>query len=562
MKNLKELKKKTQIKGFLSLVLHAHLPFVRHPECDFMMEENWFYEALTETYIPLLSMFDNLVKDMVPFRITMSLSPTLCSMLADSLLQERYAQYLNRSIELAHKEIYRTQNERLFNKTARMYLDKLNNCKKIFLDNYDGNLLKGFKYFQNAGVLEIITCGATHGYLPNMQFNPNAVRAQIVTAVNSYTRFFGSAPQGIWLPECGFYPGLEKILHDSNLLYFFTETHGILSADPKPDFGVFAPVFCVKAPVAAFGRDVESSRSVWSAQDGYPGHPSYREFYRDIGFDLDLDYIAPYIDPIGIRLNTGFKYYKVTGKQEKEPYDRIEAMRIASVHASNFLFNREHQAEYLSSMMDRPPIIVAPYDAELFGHWWYEGPEWLNFLIRKIAFEQDTITLATPSDYLALYPSNQICEPSFSSWGEGGYSEVWLDKSNDWIYPHIHRMEARMVKCATEFTDPDKLTKRALNQMARELLLAESSDWAFIIKNGTMVQYAVRRTKEHIANFLRLYDEIVKNEIDSNFLSLLESHNNIFPEIDFRVYRSECGQILSGNKYKLTDEFEITNNRE
>jgi 1,4-alpha-glucan branching enzyme len=505
-----------QPKGYLAIVLHAHLPFVRHPESDYMMEENWLYEALTETYLPLLAFFSNLEQDRVPYRLTMSLTPTLCSMLSDSLLQERYIKYLTRLITLAEKELDRTKDNLELNNTAEMYLERFNRSMSLFRD----------------------TCGgATHGYLPNMQMNPNAVRAQIVTAVNSYRKFMDQDPKGIWLPECGYYPGLEKFLHEVNIRYFFTETHGILFAEPRPECGVFAPVYCNDAPVAAFGRDIESSRSVWSADEGYPGHPSYRDFYRDIGFDLDMDYISPYIDPIGIRINTGIKYHRITGKDvEKEFYIRSEALKTAMEHAGNFMFNREKQAEYLYSMMERPPIITAPYDAELFGHWWFEGPEWLNFLIRKIAFEQNNIQLITPSDYLEMFPENQISSPSFSSWGEGGYSEVWLNKNNEWIYRHLHRMEERMVELANTYPDSDGLLKRALNQMARELMLAESSDWAFIMKTGTMVQYAVRRTKEHVANFLRLYEDVKQNRINQNFVSLLESHNNIFPEIDYKVY--------------------------
>ncbi|NLD98582.1 MAG: DUF1957 domain-containing protein [Fibrobacter sp.] len=524
-------------KGYLSLVLHAHLPFVRHPECDYMMEENWLYEALTETYLPLLSIFDNLINDRIPFRLTMSLTPPLCSMLADPLLQERYLKHITKLIELAEKEVDRTGDLPEFNETAQHYLQRFLLCKRMFEYSYAGNILKGFKKFQDLGFLEIITCGATHGYLPNMQLNPNAIRAQIKIAAQSYEAFFDRTPVGIWLPECGYYPGLERFLSEVDIRYFFTETHGVLFADPKPKYGIFAPIFCKGAPVAVFGRDVESSRQVWSTQEGYPGDPNYRDFYRDIGFDLDMDYIAPYIDPIGIRINTGIKYYRITDKgTDKKPYNRDNAMRVAAEHAGNFMFNREKQAEYLSSMMDRPPIIVAPYDAELFGHWWYEGPNWLNFLIRKTAFEQNTISLITPSDYLDSYPTNQIAEPSFSSWGEGGYSDVWLHKSNDWIYRHLHRMEERMVEYARKYPEAGGLLRRTLNQMSRELLLAESSDWAFIMKTGTMVQYAVRRTKEHIANFLRLYDDVKAETIDPNFVSLLESHNNIFPEIDYRVY--------------------------
>jgi 1,4-alpha-glucan branching enzyme len=250
-----------------------------------------------------------------------------------------------------------------------------------------------------------------------------------------------------------------------------------------------------------------------------------------------MDYISPYIDPIGIRINTGIKYFSITNKSsEKKPYNRDIAMRVATQHAGNFMFNREKQADYLSSMMDRPPINVAPYDAELFGHWWYEGPDWLNFLIRKISFEQNSIKMVTPSEYLNEYTSNQVSEPSFSSWGEGGYSDVWLHQSNDWIYRHLHRMEERMVEYAKIYPKADGLLRRTLNQMARELLLAESSDWAFIMKTGTMVQYAIRRTREHIANFLRLYEDVKTERMDENFIVLLESHNNIFPEIDYNVY--------------------------
>ncbi|MFP4012595.1 MAG: glycoside hydrolase family 57 protein [Chitinispirillaceae bacterium] len=524
--------------GFLCMVLHAHLPYVRHPEIDYIMEENWLFEALTETYLPLLSVFENLLIDRVPFRITMSLTPPLCSMLNDELLQSRYCRHIDRLIELAQKEIRRTRNDPQLNRTANMYLERFLQYKQIFEQKYSCNILPGFRALQDAGVLEIITSGATHGYLPNMQFNRQAVRAQIEVAVQSYSDFFGRPPKGIWLPECGYFPGLEKYLHEAGIRFFFMETHGVLFADPRPTYGTFAPIHCKEAPVAAFGRDVESSRSVWSAEEGYPGHPAYREFYKDIGFDLDLDYIRPYIDPAGIRINTGIKYHRITDKNTKikQLYNHYEALRIASEHAGNFMFSREGQIRNASKVMDRPPCIVAPYDAELFGHWWYEGPEWLNFLIRKTAFEQNIYRMITPSEYLEIFPDNQVCAPSFSSWGEGGYSHVWLNESNDWIYPHLHRIEDRMVECAREHPDAQGILKRALNQMARELLLAQSSDWAFIMKTGTTVQYARRRTREHIASFLQLYSKVKEQRIDEGQLALLESHNNIFPDIDYRIY--------------------------
>jgi len=525
--------------GYLCLVLHAHLPFVRHPENDYMLEENWLYEALTETYLPLLAHFTTLHDDRVPFRLTMSLTPTLCSMLSDALLQERYLRHLDKIIELAEKEISRTAaGNPEFSKTAAMYHERFSQCRWLYEEVYGRDLIAAFREFQDQGVLEILASAATHAFLPTMQSSERAVRAQITTGVDAYRRCFGCDPAGFWLPECGYYPGLETILDKEDLRYFIVDTHGVLFADPRPSCGVFAPIVCTGAPVAAFGRDGESSRSVWSADEGYPGHPLYREFYRDIGFDLDIDYLRPYIDPVGIRVQTGIKYYRVTDRKSpaKEPYRRLDALRIADEHAGDFAAKREHQIRHLAPLLDRPPLVVAPYDAELFGHWWYEGPEWLNFLIRKIAFEQKTVALVTPSDYLALHPQNQRSEPSFSSWGEGGFSAMWLHESNDWIYRHLSRMEERMSECARRYPDASGLLRRTLNQMARELMLAESSDWAFIMKSGTMVNYAVRRTREHIAGFLRLHDDISKNTIDENLLASLESSNNIFPEIDYRVY--------------------------
>ncbi len=531
------MQQKGSPKGYVCLVLHAHLPYVRHQECEYFLEENWLFEAMTETYIPLLVILENLVSDGVPFKLTMSITPPLASMLTDALLQERYVKHITKLIELSEKECIRTKSDPAMHATAQMYRDKFRLCKNIFVDVNQCDIIKNFRRLQDLGVLEIITCGATHGFLPTMQFNPSAVRAQINVAVESYHDFFGRNPIGIWLPECGYFPGVERFLEDAGILYFFSDAHGILFAEPRPKYGVFAPVYCKGTHVAAFGRDIESSKSVWSSKEGYPGDVDYREFYRDIGFDLDIDYIKPYIDPIGIRINTGVKYYRITGKTDnKEPYNHIAAQEKAALHAGNFMFNREKQVEYLASIMDRRPIIVAPYDAELFGHWWYEGPDWLNFLIRKIAFDQSTVALCTPSDYLAENPRNQICSPSFSSWGHKGYSEVWLEGSNDWLYRHLHKMEERMTLLAQKYPQATEGLRRALNQMARELLLAQSSDWAFIMKTGTMVQYAVRRSKEHIANFNRLYEEVISDAIDENFLALLESHNNIFPNINYRVY--------------------------
>lgn len=530
-------------KGFLALVLHAHLPYVRHPERPQFLEEDWFFEALTETYIPLINVFDHLLDEGVPYRVTISISPPLASMITDALLQERYERHLNRLITLAGQEVERTRWQPEFQDLARMYLDRFQAVRHTFVDRYGGNLIRAFKRLEDAGRLEMITSAATHGYLPLMSLYREAVRAQVGMGVQTFARLFGHPPRGMWLPECGYYPGVDNVLAEYGLRYFFTDSHGIMHADPRPKYGVFAPIYCPSG-VAAFGRDMESSKQVWSATEGYPGDPDYREFYRDIGYDLEYDYIRPFLHEDGLRSNTGIKYYRITGKTaDKQPYVPWVARERAATHAGNFMFNREKQLEYLAEFLDRQPIVVSPYDAELFGHWWFEGPDWLEFLIRKIAYDQKTLRLVSPGDYLELYPKNQVAVPSESSWGYKGFHEVWLEGSNDWIYRHLHKAAERMTELADLFPQADDILRRTLNQAARELLLAQASDWAFIMKTGTMTAYAIRRTKDHLSRFTRLYESAKTGRFDEPWLRDIEYKDNIFPDMDYTIYRSAAGAV-------------------
>jgi 1,4-alpha-glucan branching enzyme len=530
------------VKGYLCLFLHAHLPFVRHPEQEHFLEENWLYEAITETYIPILNVFERLTLERVPFRVTMSLTPTLASMLKDPLLQDRYVRHLDRLIELSEKEIARTRFQPKYRGLALMYNKALLDIKTSFVSVYKKDLIAAFKGFQDNGRLEIVASCATHGFLPNLGINPASAKAQIRIGVDYYKKIFGRKPAGFWLPECGYYPGVDKILKEEGIRYFFVDSHGLLNANPKPKYSVYAPVYCPTG-VAVFGRDWESSKQVWSSKEGYPGDPVYREYYRDIGFELEYDYIKPYIHKDGFRINTGLKYWRITGNTEhKEHYRPDWARNKAALHASNFMENRLKQADGLLASMNRKPIIVAPYDAELFGHWWFEGPQWIEFLVRKIAAGKGALALITPSDYLAKYPVNQVCTPSLSSWGYKGYCEHWLDGSNDWLYRHLHHAIGKMIELVRANSAllgkkvSGGLVARALHQAARELLLAESSDWPFILKTGTMVPYAKKRIAMHIGRFTKLYDDIKNKSIDESWLSEVEQRDNIFAHMPCAGY--------------------------
>ncbi len=541
--------------GYLALVLHAHLPYVHHPEYPEFLEEDWLFEAITETYLPLLAAFDRLAGEKVPFALTLTLTPPLCAMLRDKLLCERYLRYLDRSLTLAEKEIERTRGQERLEENARFYLERLRACRYQYLERWQGDLVAAFRGFQDAGNLEIITCAATHGLLPLMENVPQAVRAQIAIACDDYRECFGRDPRGIWLPECAYVAGIDQVLQEANLRWFILDSHGLMYGQPRPRRAIYAPCFTPAGP-AAFARDRESSRQVWSAQHGYPGDPAYRDFYRDIGFELTYQQLAPMLEYAAPRKFTGFKYHRVTsrGSEEKDFYHRPWALGAVDAHAAHFMHERRGQIESLREVLDVDPIVVAPFDAELFGHWWFEGPEWLEMFVRKAAYDQNAFELTTPGDYLDEHPRQQMVAPSASSWGQNGYWEVWLHESNAWIYPHLQTAARRMVEAAraeakgeSDFVeraqrvgrapDPDDaLRDRLLRQMARELLLAQSSDWAFLMKTGTATHYAAKRTRDHILRFTRLYEQWKSGALDVEFLANCEWRDALFPDLDWKYY--------------------------
>jgi 1,4-alpha-glucan branching enzyme len=539
--------------GYFSLILHAHLPFVRHPEYPEFLEEDWLYEAITEVYLPLIFIFQSLHEAGVAPRLAVNVSPTLCEMLADKLLEERYTRHLENLIELAVKELDRNSREATeFVEASRMYVDTLTASLGLWNDRYGRNLINAFRELQDEGVLEIITCGATHGFLPLIS-TLEARRAQIDVAVRNYKKHFGRQPRGIWLPECAYEPGIEDLLKDAGIEYFISDTHAILYGDPRPRYGVHSPVSCPNG-TAVFARDLETSQQVWSAEAGYPGAPVYREFYRDIGWDLPLEYLAPHLHAEGNRRHLGLKYYRITGKgvpqQMKQPYLPSLAREKAAEDASHFLGERIKQAHELRETFEgRPPLVVSPYDAELYGHWWYEGPQFIDFLFRKLHFDQDSIAAITPGDFLDSGIPIQIQQPSASSWGENGYYKVWLNEKNAWMYPYQHDAERKMTELADRARhlayDARDTYVRVLDQMARELLLAESSDWAFQIYQGTTVEYSSRRFRSHIHRFHLLakmlpddasFEGLELSPEQLELLAEIESRDNIFAEMDFRIY--------------------------
>ncbi len=510
--------------GNLAFILHAHLPYVRKNEIN-SLEEDWLFQAILECYLPLIRVMEEaLSSDPDNTKLTLSLSPTLLSLFKDSELQSKFPSWINTRIELL-KEIKKEDKE------ASKFLLKNMEDQLIYWEECSGNIINRFKYLLESGSLDIMTCAATHGYLPILRENPETVIGQIKTAIRHHQNIFNVVPLGIWLPECAYYENLDKILSDCGIRYAVLDGHGILNSKPRPRYGVYAPI-CSKNGVAFFGRDSQSTLPVWSAREGFPGDPVYREFHKDLGWELPISKL----NEKGISSNRplGLKFHRITNNAlplgEKDFYKENLAHQRAEEHAENYLLQRSEQLKKLNISYKFKPTLIAPFDAELFGHWWYEGPVFIKNIFKNS--NKYLIKLTHLREILSEKPKLQICEPSPSSWGQGGYHNYWLNDTNAWIVPEITKAGSIFVQLNSKKLN-DRLSKRILMQAGRELLLSESSDWSFILRAGTTTELAKERIERHLSRFWKLIYSITRKEtIDFAFLESIEMEDKIFPELN------------------------------
>lgn len=512
------------------LALHAHLPYVKTDDSRETLEERWYYEAAADVYLPLLDVLNRLERDGVPFKLAMSVTPPLLAMLEDEELDAGVRRFLERRLELARLETVRLRADRAAAATAREYVRRYERLLKLFgeLDGGRGWLAR-LRELAEQGYVELLASAATHAFLPLVR-TAAARRAQIAAGAAEHARAFGRPPRGFWLPECGYAPDLDAPLLEETAEGAYT----IVQFPHGPQRGAFR----TPGGLTLLARHAPASGVVWDAASGYPGHADYRDYYEDIGFSLghdraaELDYIRPYLLPDGTRVSTGMKYARVTdrrgGPDGKQPYARGKALAAARRHAADWL-------RRLSQLDESPAPVVCAFDAELFGHWWFEGPDFLEALFRCAARRDGRrpVVLATPSEALsAARPEKLPPEAAgFSSWGRGGYADVWLQRKTDWMYPLLHAAEERMTAAADTAAAWARAAgggaagariERVLAEAARELMLAQSSDWAFYLDAGTMPAYAVRRFQGHLDRMGRLLGSLEQGRVDGGGMGDLE----------------------------------------
>lgn len=491
--------------GSLAIVLHAHLPWVRHPEHDRFLEEYWLFEAVAECYLPLLRQIRGWDRDRVDWRLSVGVSPTLVAMWSDPLLRSRTRRYLMERRELARSECERTTLLPPQQSVARFHAGFFDQVWQEWMACGE-DLVGAFSLWARTGRLELLGGPATHPILPLLAGEPGSLQAQLALGLGEHARHFGARPAGLWLPECAWAPALERPLIAHGVSHGVLETHGILRGTPPSPTSVFLPV---RSPggLTFFGRDPWSARQVWSRQVGYPGDPRYREFHSDLADEAEWESVSRFLSGAGVRSPSGLKYRRVTGgDSEKEWYDRSAALHAVQGHVLHFLLNRRHQLRLAGEALTRPPVAVVPYDAELFGHWWFEGPEFLDLVMRQASgfgIVPETLSAASAANHEAW-----SSQPAESSWGAGGHLGVWLDPSNADLQPRLRSAGSRMTAVARVAAaaggSRGLLLRDWARKAGRELMLAQASDWPFLIRMGTAAAYARRRVDAHLEAFERL----------------------------------------------------------
>ena len=552
-------------RGAFTFVLHSHLPYCRQAG-RWPHGEEWIHEAAAETYVPLLTTLCDLAEQGISPKVTLGITPVLADQLADPLVIEHFEIYAQDRADRARADVERfaqlgdQQGEVL----ARFYEEYYTRILRTFRERFNRSLLGAARSLQDGGQIEILTSAATHGYLPLLG-RDSSIHGQLATGVKTYWRHFGRAPRAVWLPECAYRPGfrvgpeadatvrpgIESFLAEVGLRLFFVETHTIEGGQPvgkareevigpygniprryvvplaenvTPVAGTtFLPYNVGRPDVAAIGRNNRSGLQVWSADSGYPGDFDYREFHKKDG-------------------TSGMQYWRVTGVRvdlgEKDYYHPDWAAGKVREHARHFAGLVEGLVHDYNTQSGRYGIVAAIYDTELFGHWWFEGVDWLGEVLRNLA-GSEVVDLVTASDFVTAHPPEDVVALPESSWGMGGNHFTWDNADTHWVWPAIHEAEARMERLVARYPNADGAARDVLSQAARELLLLQASDWPFLITTGQAGQYAIERFCAHTDRFNTLAERAESGNVDEaagEQARELYERDKLFPDIDYRAF--------------------------
>ncbi len=538
---------------YFSLVLHSHIPYVQsHGSWPHGMD--WLYEAAAESYLPLLRVFERLQEEGLPARVNISFTPVLMEQLKSPSFAVGFKEYLKMKVEIARRD--RGYFEKAGPKPLLPLTEYWESWYAGLLEMFSGrcqeDIIGAFRKLQDSDQIEVLTSAATHGYFPLLS-EDDSIRWQVRQGRYCYEKYFGRKPTGFWLPECAYRPGyawksplggrdavsrngVDEILGEEGLGCFFVDTHLLSGGEARgvyldrfpalkllwekfkkeyqPGQEVaktpYLPYLAYPSKVPFLVRDEKSGTQVWSGKTGYPGDGWYLEFHKK-------------------HFPGGMRYWRITAGDadlgDKLPYDPERVRGRLEENAEHFVDSLR------TSLKDHDDgVVVALYDTELFGHWWFEGPEWLYLVLKKI--HRVEVKPQTASRCLeALQPHSMVSLPE-GSWGTGGFHWIWLNEGTSWIWEKIYFIEKQAMKLKSSSPAKDD---RILKQFIREKFLLESSDWPFLISTWTARDYSENRAAEHYLRAKTLAEWLQRDAplipAEAKLLETWEEEDKLFSEV-------------------------------
>lgn len=521
----------------LVLILKSSCEFIRHTEDECKKNAkvlNQFFETISNFYIPLLNMFEKLETSNVYCKLGLVFSPVVCALLEDSTIHELYIDWLDKRCELGRKELERCKDNSEILHQVQLQLDKNRDLLFDFQEKYECNLIKKFSEYQQKGFIEILaTCG-TDVYLPHYMDMKEIVSAQIETGLQAYRRYFGAVPEGFWIPEMGYYPGLEGLIRAYGYSYTVLDSRSVILSETCPTNGIFYPSRTLNSLVV-FTSNFKVDEFLYG-EKGIVHNPVYRNVNRDIGFDLESEDLASVFENGDVRLSTGYKYWsKATSNQPDVIYNEFNAANCVENDAKSFLKDACDLLDQASCLVKEEYVtLVNTIDVEKMMQVWDEGVDWVEQIIRNAS--SYSLNMATCDEMLENQYSLEKIKPCYSSSAGAGYGENFLSNKNSWMIRYIRKACERMIDLADRFPTDTGLKTRLLNIGAKELLLAQSSGLAKMIDNDDSPDFAQRRFKDSIIAFTMVFDALGSNTVSTEWLTKLESKESIFPWMNYRIF--------------------------
>lgn len=522
------------MKQKLVVILKANQDFIRHTSNDIKINTpvlNSFFESISNFYIPILNMLDSLeLKN--NGKISMVLPPVLCNLLTDNEIKTLYLEWLSKRIELGKKELIRNSENEKLQKIIKQNIEKNCQTKIDFEKKYNSNLIYAFAKNKKAGKIELLATCATDIFVPHYVETKEIISAQIECGLTAYRQYFGEIPEGFWLPELGYYPGVEKLIKAYGFSYTVLDSRAFLLASKMPTKGIFYPVRTENSLVV-FSNCTELDDKILG-EKGYSSNSVYLNSNKDIGFELKMDELSPFMEIDSVRYSTGYKYFDNSSSKGDNFYDFEKAKAQTQIDAEDFAKIIKTKLDNVEKCIPESDFINLFYSLDLDSvKNWDESILWLKNFLESC--DSNNLELSSGTELIKNQYSLEKIEPYYSAKGDG-YGEEFLNGETSWMMRYIKKASERIVDLADRFPNDTGLKTRLLNLGAKELLMAQSIGLIKMINSCDNPDFAERRFKESISAFTSVFDSLGSNTVSTEWLTTIEMRDSIFPWMNYKVF--------------------------